>query len=224
MADQWRAADRQWHAWWSADWQSTPRWLPALGADREAQSLDWPTAAQQSIASRRLDCAHEFRSSASGHSQARPECLHTDPQLGSRRLYSVIMDHLSRRRIRSKRLRTPDPRLTLTLGPLSHSSTANADLSGTPTLLCSSRFPGPPGLSSPPSPDMQLVSRVPFDVVSLPQKPCRCARVHARTLNASQPTGPQVQDSSTAQAGTPNAPPLSPVPKNRIAAPRMREH
>ena len=37
-----------WQSWWDAAWQPTPRWLSALGADREAQSFDWPTAAQQS--------------------------------------------------------------------------------------------------------------------------------------------------------------------------------
>ena len=48
MADQWRSNDQQWCSWWDAAWQPTPRWLSALGADHEAQSFDWPTAAQQS--------------------------------------------------------------------------------------------------------------------------------------------------------------------------------
>ena len=47
MADQWRSTDQEWHPWWDAAWQPTPRWLSAHDADREAQFFDWPTAAQQ---------------------------------------------------------------------------------------------------------------------------------------------------------------------------------
>ena len=44
MAGQW---NEEWHSWWDAAWQPTPRWRSAL-RDREAQSFDWPAAAQQS--------------------------------------------------------------------------------------------------------------------------------------------------------------------------------
>ena len=43
-----RYTDQEWQTWCSAAWQSTRRWLSALGADRDAQSFDWPTAAQHS--------------------------------------------------------------------------------------------------------------------------------------------------------------------------------
>ena len=47
MADPWHYTDPERSAWWDDAWRPTPRWLSALGADH-AQSLDWPTAAQQS--------------------------------------------------------------------------------------------------------------------------------------------------------------------------------
>ena len=48
MANQWLYTDPEWSAWWHDAWRPTPRWRSALGADRHAQSFDWPSAARQS--------------------------------------------------------------------------------------------------------------------------------------------------------------------------------
>ena len=46
--------DQELNSWWHAAWQA-PRWLSALGTDREAQSFDWPTAAADATVSMNTD-------------------------------------------------------------------------------------------------------------------------------------------------------------------------
>ena len=59
------------------EWQSTPRWLPALGADRDAQSLDWPTGAQHSRSQ-----SSPAAADAAGpmHCDAQPQDTHSSAQ------------------------------------------------------------------------------------------------------------------------------------------------
>ena len=52
MSDQRHYTDQEWQTWRSTAGQTTPRWPSALGADREAQSYDWPSAAQPQAAGR----------------------------------------------------------------------------------------------------------------------------------------------------------------------------
>ena len=113
MAGQW---NEEWHSWWDAAWQPTPRWRSAL-RDREAQSFDWPAAAQQSwcqspSSSCGRDCAHERRCPNAGHTHSSVEDAftqtHSSAQDAATQLSWTV---LPRRRICSeKRSRTPDPR------------------------------------------------------------------------------------------------------------------
>ena len=102
-------------------------------------------------------------------------CFYPDPQLCPRRLYLVILDHPVTPPYPLQALQRLDTKDSYA-GPLSLSSPASADLFlGTLPLPCVTRFGGPRGLSFPPSLVVPRVSRVPFDFVPLPPKPCRCA-------------------------------------------------
>ena len=46
MSGQWQCASPEWQSWWSSSWQTTPPWLAALGAERDAQSFTWPGFSQ----------------------------------------------------------------------------------------------------------------------------------------------------------------------------------
>ena len=148
MAEQRRSTDREWQSWWFAAWQSTPRWPSALGADREAQSFDWPTAAQQSW-------SQSLSAAADATVPMNTGAPSQDPHSSVQDAFSqTSWTTLPRRRIRSKRSRTLGPRLD------------TADKAGTPLgshagLLSRSspswavyrapRFSGTPGLPLPPS-------------------------------------------------------------------------
>ena len=43
VSGQWDFTDQEWQTWWSSSWQTTPLRLSALGADRNAQSFNWPS-------------------------------------------------------------------------------------------------------------------------------------------------------------------------------------
>ena len=159
MAGQWRSTAT---CGGTLHGKTTPRWLSALGADREAQSFDWPTAAQQSWSqspSAAADATVPMNTNAPLQDrQLSPRCFHSDPQLGSRRLHSVILDHpATPPHPFREALQDLDPRLDT---EDSHAGPPLSPLAALP-LLCSSRFAGPPGLPLPPALEVQTSSLPP---------------------------------------------------------------
>ena len=204
------------------------RWLSARGADREAQSFDWPTTAQQSCSQSPSPAADAIvpmntdAPSQDPHRSAHDAFAQTDSQApdASTQLSWSILPR------RSIRLDIDDSYA----GPLSRAAPVNAGRWGALPPLISSRFAGPPGLPPPPALEVQHDCRVPFDFVppAAKAKPQRTSQaddtstapagisnvillssareqpvstVHAGTLPAPLPSGHQQRYASTAHAG-----------------------
>ena len=154
------------------------------------------------------------------HTHIGSGCLHTDSQSAqdtstqSAHTNSSAQDAstqlswtaLPRRRICSKkRSRTPDPRRDTHdsyAGPLSRPTLVNVDRWDAPPHLCSSRLAGRPGLLPSPTRDV-----LPSELIPSKAKPPRASQAHdtstanAATSTVSPPSGPLVQQTSTAHAG-----------------------
>ena len=207
------------HSWWisgasliKSGTRGPPRWLSARGADREAQSFDWPTAAQQSCSQSPSPAAdatvpkNTDAPSQDPHRSAHDAFAQTDSQApdASTRLSWSILPR------RSIRLDIDDSYA----GPLSRASLVNAGRWGALPLLISSRFAGPPGLPPPPALEVQHDCRMPFDFVppAAKAKPQRTSQAHdtstapAGTSNVLLLSSAREQPVSTVHAGTLPAP------------------